>query len=374
MNNQNLLVLNYLNQSIVESQLERANNYSTHLSIAKFDLKFIPEEGDSFKEIMKFIHSFLDYTPIIYDGGSSFLIFLHDTKLHSAVMTIKNLFMSIKIQYQTEIKGAGITAYEDKEHINELIERVHKLYMKSKISKTKEILYATKYFEYGSSQNREQFASLFVKEPKINVYGFFKEAPLVHQAEVTDFVGMSMVIRANKEYISFLKKQEFVYLEHKMVPDIMRADIITIDANTSMLELNNIKFLDNSPVHRKNIRVTPHKPTLALLEFEEELYAEGLVSDISKNSILFTTQLSKIEEVQTKKLQNKKFNFSFHLESSNNVVHSIKVKAMVYKIFGNQIVLNIYPSPNVQEEINEYIALCQNLLLLEIQGKALPRG
>ena len=368
MNNNSMLISSYLNQAIVEAQIERAKNYHTHLAMVKLDLPFVPDEGLAFKEMMGFMHSFLDFSPIINDGGSSFVLFMHDTKLHTAVMTIKNMLMSIRIKYGTSVKGVGITALEEGEETQQLQERLHTLYMKSKISKAKDIFYATSSFEYGSGEVEKSLLSIFTKEPKIKVYGFYKEAPMVHEAEVLEFDANMFNLRLPKKYLNFLKRKEFVFLEHPSVPDIMRADIISIDINHSMINLSQVKFLDNSPVHRKNIRVTPHKPVQALLTYEEEFQMEGLISDISKNSILLTTQLSKVEEIQAKKLQNKKFNLSFHIESVDKQVHSIVVSAMIFKTTGNQVILNIYPSPEAQREMTEYIMMCQNLLLLEAQG------
>ncbi len=367
MNNNSILLSNYLNQAIMEAQIERAQNYHTHLAMVKLDLPFEPNEGHIFKEIVGFIHSFLDFSPIINDGGSSFILFMHDTKLHTAVMTIKNMLMSIKIKYGTTVKGVGITALEEKEDLQAFQERLHTLYMKSKISKSKEIFYATSSFEYGSGEVEKSLISIFTKEPKIKVYGFYKEAPMVHEAEVLDFDADMFKLRLSKEYLNFLKREEFVYLEHPSVPDIMRSDIISIDMNHSIINLSKVKFLDNSPVHRKNIRVTPHKPVQALMTYEEEFQMEALVSDISKNSILLTTQLNKAEEIQAKALQNKKFLLSFHIESVDRQVYAIEVQTMIFKITGNQVIVNIYPTPEAQREITEYITMCQNLLLLEAQ-------
>ena len=368
MHNNSMLVLSYVNQAIMEAQIERAQNYNTHLAMVKLDLPFVPSQGQTFKEMMSFMHSFLDFSPIISDGGSSFILFLHDTKLHTAVMTIKNMLMSIKIKYAMSVKGVGITALEEGEKLETLQSRLHTLYMKSKISKTKEIFYATSSFEYGSGEVEKSLMSIFTKDPAIKVYGFYKEAPMVHEAKVLEFDTTAFSLRLPKEYLSFLKREEFVYLEHPLVPDIMRTDIISIDMNHSVINLGKVKFLDNSPVHRKNIRVTPHKPVQALMTYEEEFQLEGIISDISKNSILLTTQLNKIEELHAKELQSKTFVLSFHIESADKLVHAINVKAMIFKTSGNQVVLNIYPTPEAQREITEYITMCQNLLLLEAQS------
>ncbi|MCH9813275.1 MAG: hypothetical protein K0U47_04955 [Epsilonproteobacteria bacterium] len=367
MTNQSLMIANYINHAFIESQLERADSYNSQLCVVKFELKFDPKEGDRFKEIVSFMYSFLGYTPIVYEGGEHFLIFIHESKLHNVVMTIKNMTMSVKIKYGLNVHNIGITAYDQSDDKNELIGRVHKFFMKSKINKEIDIYYGTKFFEYSHTGNFENIRSIITQEPMLNLYGFYKEAPLMSKVEIIDFNSGIMNVKAHKEYLLFFKKQEFIYIEHVMIPDIMRAEITKINFDNGEIELDNLKFLDNSPVHRKNVRVTPHRPIQATVEFESEFYMDGLIADISKNSILLTTQLSKIEEIQAKGLQTKSFELKFHLDSQDNSA-SINVRAMIYKTFGNQIVLNIYPSSEMENEIIDYIAMCQNLLLLEVKG------
>jgi len=368
MTNNSLLITNYINHAFIESQIERANNYNSHLCVVKFDLKFDPNKANEFKEIISFMYEFLGYTPIINEGSNNFLIFIHESKIHNVVMTVKNMLMSIKIKFGIKINNIGLTAYDKSDDKNALIERVHTFFMKSKISKDTDVYYGTKFFEYSSNNNFDNIRSIFTQEPHLNLYGFYKETPLLSKVSVEDYDKGTLKANANAEYLPFLKKQEFVYVEHTMIPDIMRGDITNINFNSGVIEIDNLKFLDNSPVHRKNIRVTPHRPIQAILDCEEEFHMEGLVADISKNSILLTTQLAKIEELQAKGLHTKSFQLKFHLESVNNSSFSVDVKAMVYKVFGNQIVLNIYPAPDVNTAISEYITMCQNMLLLEVQG------
>ncbi len=368
MTNNSLLIANYMNHSFIESQIERSVNYSSHLCIIKFELKFAPNKANEFKEVMSFMYTFLGYTPIVYESSNNFLIFIHESKIHNVVMTMKNMLMSVKIKFGVSVKNVGITAYDQSDDKNSLIERVHTFFMKSKISKVIDIYYGTKFFEYSHNGDFDNIRSIYTQEPHLNLYGFYKEAPLMSKVIVQDYKNGTLQAKANQEYLPFLKKQEFVYIEHTMIPDIMRADITNINFNSGIIALDNMKFLDNSPVHRKNIRVAPYRPIQAILECEEEFYAEGLVADISKNSILITSQLAKIEELQAKGLHTKSFQLRFHLDGANNSSVAIDVKAMIYKIFGNQIVLNIYPTPETETAIAEYIAMCQNMLLLEVRG------
>ncbi len=368
MTNQSIIINNVVNQAFIQSQLQRSKDFSTPMCAVKFELKFDPKEGAKYQDIFSFIYSYLNFTPIIYEGGNSYLLFIHESKIHTVVSTLKNMFTSLKIKYGTTIDTVGVTNYDEDDDVNSLLERVHRFMLKSKLSKGNTIYYGTRYFDYSHNGDFENLSEIFTQSPQINVYGFYKEVPLSNKVQVIESKMGYAKVRTTKEYLPFIKKQEYVYLEHSMIPDILRADVMHIDYADNLVELSNFKFLDNSPVHRKNIRVTPHRPIQAKLEIEGEIYIEGIIADISKNSILFTTQLSKIEEIQVKGLYNKTFIIQFPIEDADNQVHNLEMKAMIYKVFGNQIVLNIYPTLEAQNFIMEYITMCQNLLLLEIMG------
>lgn len=370
MTNQSIIISNVINQAFIHSQLQRSKDFATPMCAVKFELKFDPKEGAKYQKIFSFIYSYLNFTPIVYEGGNSYLLFIHENKIHTVVSTLKNMFTSIKIKFGVEINTVGVTNYDEKDDVTSLLERLHRFLMKAKLNRNSSIYYGTRYFDYSHNGDFENLSHIFIQSPKVTVYGFYKEVPLSNKVEIVESKMGYAKIRTSKEYLPFMKKQEYLYLEHSMIPDILKADIMHIDYQDRLVELSNFKFLDNSPVHRKNIRVTPHRPVKAILEYEGEIYIEGLLADISKNSILFTTQLNKIEEIQVKGLHAKTFMLKFHIEDMESQMRSLEMKAMIYKIFGNQIVLNIYPSLEAQNVIMEYITMCQNMLLLEIKGGA----
>ena len=370
MTNQSIIINNVVNQAFIQSQLQRSRDFSAPMCAVKFELKFDPKEGAKYQQIFSFIYSYLNFTPIIYEGGNSYLLFIHESKIHTVVSTLKNMFTSIKIKYGVYLNTVGVTNFDEEDDVSSLLERVHRFMLKSKISRNNAIYYGTRYFDYSHNGDFENLSQIFTQSPHLNVYGFYKEVPLSNKVEVVESKMGYAKVKTTKEFIPFLKRQEYVYLEHNMIPDILRADIMHIDYQSNLVELSNFKFLDNSPVHRKNIRVTPHRPLQASIEHDGEIFIEGLVADISKNSILFTTQLNKIEEIQVKGLHTKTFILKFHIEDIDNQIRNLEMKAMIYKIFGNQIVLNIYPTLEAQNYIMEYITMCQNLLLLEIKGTA----
>jgi len=368
MNNNNILEMKYQIHSIIESITSRARRDGDTLSIAKLTLEFSPQNGQEFKRLLSFIYEFLDYATFVSIGNGQYIFFLERTKIHTAVITLKNMLLSASIQFKDQIKGIGVTTLEKNENFEESLKRAMKLCDSSIKTEPTIVHYATSNFTYSDKDDINGLKSIFVKEPKITAYGFYKEAPMMQDGEIIEYNDSEFIIKLPKEYLTFLKKESFVYLENLLVPDIMKSDIIKIDMDRSLLHLSEVKFLDDSPVHRKNIRVTPHRPIKATLSHESDFTATSIVSDLSKNSILLTTQLPKIEELLAKDLRNEKFDLHFFIEEDNGEKEEIYLKSMIFKITGNQIILSINPDTQTESILHEYIQKCQKLLLLEARG------
>jgi len=360
--------MQYQNDAIKEALSQKARRDEENLTIVKISLNFDPKEGDEFKNLLNYIYSFLDYAPFIALSNGQYLFFMERTKIHTAVITLKNMLLSTNITFKDQIKGIGVTTFEKDEELEESISRASKLLDSSMQTNPVQIHYATSSFAYSDKEAMNGLNSIFVKEPNIIVYSFYKEAPIMQDGQILEYSENTFIIKLQKEFLSFLKRESFVYLENELVPDIMKTDIIKIDIQNSILHLGEIKFLDDSPVHRKNIRVTPYRPVKCSFGYEDEFISDAIISDISINSILATTQLSKIEEIQAKELKNKKFSITFSLSEDDTDENQIKINAKILKITGNQIVFSTYPDTDAQKMILEYILKCQKILLLEAQG------
>ncbi len=368
MTNASTLEMRYQIQAIIESHLTKSKRNDTPLSIAKIILKFDPKEGDTFQQLLSFMYDFLDYAPFVGIGNGQYFFLMEDTKIHTAVIALKNMLVSANITYNGQILGVGVTTVEKSEKLEETFTRVTRLCESSAKTQPREVHYATSNFSYSDKNAPNGLRSIFVKEPRISVYGFYKEAPMIQNGEIIEYNEHEFILKLSKEYLGFLKREAFVYLENALVPDIMQSNIIKIDMEKSYLYLGEIKFMDDSPVHRKNIRVTPHRPIKATLTHSDDFLASTIVANISENAVLLTTQLPKIEELLAKDLRNRKFDLHFFIENDDESKEEIYLNAMIFKITGNQIVLNIYPDSQTQTIIQEYILKCQKLLLLEAQG------
>ena len=357
------LVLSYLNSSITESEIENAKKYELDLCIIKFEIK--ENNSKKYKEILKFVNSYFDFLGIVPDTNSSFLIFVRNIKLHAVVLMVKNLNLALKLNLNTSLKYVGITNLDKNDDINSVIERLNKYTTKAKLTNS-EVYYGTRDMDFNDSDINLLY-KVFESQKDINIYGLFHDAPIRIPATVYKMGEGFTQFKVPKEYLSFLKKQPILYFEHKNVADIFSATVLSVDFENDIVEVGDMKFIDHSPLHRKQLRISPLKPLKAILSYKD-FAINGFISDLSANSILFTTEIHNINELEKENIKDKTFEFMFELDLFGNIF-DIKVKAKIFRVNGNQLVLNIFCSSETQKIINEYINMSYQQLLLQVQGK-----
>jgi len=357
------MILSYLNSSITEAEIENAKKYSLDLSIIKFEIK--EEESQKYKDILKFIDTYFDFLGIVPDTNNSFLIFARNIKLHAVVLMVKNLNLALKLNFSTELKNVAITSLDEEDEISDVIERLNRYYTKAKLIK-KDIYYGTRDLDFNDS-NVNVLKKVFKEDKNINIYGLFHDAPIKIEALIEEIGDGYTKFKAPKEYLSFLQKQPVLYFEHSSVADVFSASVLNVDFDSDTLEVGDLKFVDHSPIHRKQLRVAPVKALKATLSYEN-FAISGFISDLSISSILFTTEIQNIGELQKEDILNKTFTLMFELELFGNSF-DINVKATIFRTKGNQLVLNIFADSETQRVINEYINMSYQQLLLQVQGK-----
>jgi len=361
----NNLIFNYLNSAFVEAEVENAISHHVNLTAVKFDI--VEENSSKLKDIIKFIYSYLDFKPLLYEQGDSYVVYMQHIKLHTSVLTIKNLMMSLKLKFGIELKNVAITEFSNDDDIESFLDRLNKFYMKGKLSRNQQIYYGTKDLDFNNI-NSSEINKILNHNPKIDIYGLFQDSPIKIEATIASHSKELSTIEVKKDFLQFLNKQQLLYIEHKDIPDIFTVIPMNVDFDKSILEVGEFKFVDHSPLHRKNTRVAPHKSITAKLIYGD-FEIIGLISDISKNSILFSTEIQNIEMIKQENMDNRSFDLTFILDDLHKNSFNIDVKATIFKTMGNQLVLNIHTTRETKGIIKEYINMCYQLLLLQVQGK-----
>ncbi|NPA82014.1 MAG: hypothetical protein GXO31_05350 [Epsilonproteobacteria bacterium] len=360
-------LIELVNGAIIESQMIFAKEHKIPLCIARMEYEKQPITEERFKDSIAFVHAFIDYNPLLLDRDNTYLLFLKDVRIHSAVKMMKKLIFSLKIKFSIKINRISVTLVDESDSLFTLMERLDRYFLLIKTSKNEKIFYGTKDFDFLAEQNKmELLNSIFKKDPEIKVYNFFKNIPLIEEARVTKFSDDFLQIKIDSSKLSFYKKDKSIYLEHNLLPDILKADIFKIDLMNSIISLYNIEFLDSSPVDREEIRVKPHKNITASVSYANRVLFEGMIVDISINSVLIATQLAKLERFKNVQTENIEFDIKFDLPFPNKTV-LIKVKGKIVKMMGNQVVFTITPNAVTKSKLSSYISLRQHQLIAELE-------
>ncbi len=362
----NEAVTELVNEAIIESQMVFSKEHSIPLCIARIEYR--PDnDKEKFKDVIAFIHAFIDYNPILTDKDDTYIIFLKNVRIHTAVKMMKKLIFSLKIKYSAKIKGISLTSVDYEDTLFSLLERLDRYFLLLKNSKEEEIFYGTKDFDFLAEKDKTAILSkIFKKDPHIKLHNFFKNIPLVEKATIQNFQKDLLQIKINPQKLSFYKREKSIYLEHNLLPDILKADIFKIDFSNSLLYLYNLEFLDSSPVDREDIRVKPHKTVIAQVGYAGKQLFEGIIVDLSINSILLATQLAKLEKISSINIDNIEFDLKFSLPFGNKE-SVIVVKGKIYKILGNQVVFNIIPNTVQKSKLSAYISNRQHELIKELE-------
>ncbi len=364
----NSRLIELVNGAIVESQMIFAKEHKIPLCIARIEYERQKIKEDTFKDSIAFIHAFIDYNPLLLDKDNTYLLFLKDVKIHSAVRMMKKLIFSLKIKFSIRIGRISVTLVDESDSLFTLMERLDRYFLMIKTSKNEKIFYGTKDFDFLAEHDKTKLLnSIFKKDPAIKVYNFFKNIPLIEDAKVLKITDDILQIKIDSSKLAFYKSGKSLYMEHNLLPDILKANILKIDFPNSILYLSQMEFMDSSPVDREEIRVKPHKNILVKVFYSDKLLFEGLIVDLSISSVLIATQLSKLKKFNNiKDIEDIEFSIKFDLPLSEKTF-LISVTGKIVKIMGNQVVFSITPNAVSKSKLSSYISFRQHQLINELE-------
>ncbi len=366
--NRAIKINDYLNRGIIEANLSFAKENRTFFSLVKFSYKMDEEDAFTFKDLIAFIHIQTDFSPILYLENDAFALFLKDTRIYQAKALINRLNYHIGNRFDFEIKDIGITTNDNNDTYKTLMDRVDKYFVMSKLSSSKKIFYGTVDFDYYDNMDPlKAFKSIFRKSNKISLNNIYSGLPISENAKIEGFSEGIMQVSIKTDKLSFYKKERFTFLQHDLIPDIIKADIIKIDPSKQLVILGNLTILSDSPVARSDIRIIPTHKIYSILTIGNRKIAEGQIASMSESSISISSSANQITEILNKDIFHKELLIKFQLKNSKNISSPIKIRAFIFGIVDNNIIVTISPTATEKTALRAYIANQQNQVLLKLK-------
>ncbi|MDD3462549.1 MAG: hypothetical protein PHW07_02775 [Sulfurospirillaceae bacterium] len=293
---------------------------------------------------------------------------MRDYKIHNAKSMLQKLDTNIKQKFKVELSAIGVTMFDEEDTLKSLLDRLDKYFVMSKLSSRKKIFYGTACFDFYESQNKKDaLISMFKKKSEVTLCNFFNGIPIKEEANVLKMDDGIAQVKVESPKIAFYAKEEFTFLQHDQIPNIIKANIIKTDPVRSLIILNNLEFLDTSPVDRSGIRVMPDKDIFSSLSHAKKRIIDAMLINISESSVALKAKITDIEKLLEKTFLNKEMELEFQLPTEKSFLTKVIVKAFIFSIMNDMIVVNIQPNPAMRAKIRQYIGLRQNALLVDLK-------
>jgi hypothetical protein len=358
----------YLNKGVLEASMEFAKTHETPLCIAKFGFEVDLEDGFFFKNLIALIHEQIGFNPILHFGNDTFVLILRDTKIHSAKTMLQKVDHAIKQKFKIELKTIGITLFDANDTYKSFLDRLDKYYVMSKLSTRKKIFYGTLDFDFYETSNRNDLlATILKKQNHATLHNLFNGIPIKEEVVIAKFDEGIAQVRVNSAKIHFYTKEDFTFIQHELIPNIIKARIIKVDPAKSLVVLSHLEFLDASPVERGDIRVQPEKRINGTLLFNKIKLLDATVATISESSIALNAKIVDVEKLLHTNMVEKELEVEFQIPTDKNFLTKISSKATVFSIVNEMIILNIQPTVFMKSKLRQYIALRQNGLLVDLK-------
>ena len=362
------IVNDYIIRAMIEANLQSAKENHTTFSVVKFAYTIDLEDTYGFKDFIAYIHTNTNFSPILYQGHDTFLIFLNDTKILNAKTLMRELNLKIKQIFRFEIQQIGITSSDPLDTYKKLMDRVDKYFVMAKFSNTKNIFYGTADFDFhNASDPINALQNIFKKSNKVTLNNIYKGIPINEDVDISGFSNGILQVRIPRSMLSFYKKERFTFIRHDLIPDVIKADILTVDYFKLVLILGNLKYFPTSPVERKSARIYPAQKIHAILSWNKKKILSGHIISISENATSIEVPEGILDEKFDKSLLHKALHIQFQFVNKKNFLSLIDITAYIFSIHDNIIVLNILPTADEIERIRHYIEVQQTKLLTDLK-------
>jgi hypothetical protein len=368
MGNREFKINQFINRGVIESNIEFAQNHNTPLSIVKFGYDVDLEDGFFFKDIISFIHSYSDFNSILQQPNDTFIIFLRDCKIHEAKSIVTQMIQKIKYKFKTDIEHVGITLLDESDNYKTLLDRLDKYYVMSKLSSRKKTFYGTLDFDFYETQSdKKVLENIFKKSNEVKLFNFYQGLPITEKVKVLKFDQGLIQLKIDPIKFPFYENEKFTFIQHDLIPTIIKASIIKIEPNKSLMLLGNLEFIDSSPVERSGIRVEPERDIYTSLSLNNKKILDGNIASISENSIVLNVKAENIKFLSEQPLWNTELTLQFQMPTKKSFLAMIKTKALIYSIVDDKVVLNIIPNRLIKSKLRNYISLRQSDALLNLK-------
>ncbi len=360
-----------LNRGIVKSHIRFAKRNGVSLAMLCFEMNLPEPEEKSFESAVISLQELTDFSVLMLCEKGMLFTFLKDLHLHRAVQVAKSIQETLLKDTGAVMKHAALTIVDKEDDYDSLMGRMERYMEEARLFGEGKICYGTAKYDFCTKGGEEEiFANFFSDQKGVTLYNFYNGMPLSEDATVLSYTDRLLRLKTSLAKAAFLKNEPFTFIKHPLLPDTLKADIVSAMPNRAEVVLTNLRFIDKSPVDRENIRVMPDEPIDVTIECADGTEVYGTIHSLAVNSIAIKLKDPK-EADRCFSGSETHVMLAFDLKEQQQRKAHVRISAVLFSREQDQAVFAIYPNHFFKQKIEGYIALQQSRLITIMQKMVL---
>ncbi len=360
-----------LNRGIIKSHIGFVKRNGVSLAVLCLSLDVPNGDEERFEKGVAVLQDLTDFSALLLCERGRLITFLKDLHLHRAVQVAKNIEERLLKESGVGVKYGALTIVDEGESYDTLVGRLERYMEQAEKFGEGKICYGTAKYDFCTKGGEDEiFANFFSDQKTVTLYNFYNGMPLSEDVTVLGYGEKLLRLKTSLAKAAFLKNEPFTFLKHPLLPDTIKADIVSAMPNRAEVVLTNLRFIDKSPVDRENIRVLPDEEIEITIECADGTELYGTIHSLAVNSL--AVKLKNPEEAK-RSLAGSETHvmLDFDLKEQQQKMVHLRVSAVLFSFDGEQAVFSIYPNHFFKQKIEGYIALQQSRLITIMQKMVL---
>ncbi len=358
-------------RSVVKSYINLVKQKNTPIAVVCFGLNLSSQAEEKLEKIIILLEQINNFSPVYQCESGLYFTFFRNMQLHHSVQVLKTFNENIEKLHEISISYGALTIIDENDTYENLMFRISKYIDHACIIGGGKIRYGTSQYDFSTKKDEEDILkNFFISSSRAKLYNFYNGIPLSEEVEILSYSNGMLRIKVSFGKATFLKNETFTFLRHELLPDTLKADIINTFPKQGEVVLSNLRFIEESPVDRTNIRAKPDNPIPILIKHNNDTVINGTIQSISVNTVAVKIENQKIPNSYFESA-NTHFMLIFKLQNSKGNDINIRIVGIYLARNDDQVIFTTHMSRFLRQKIENYIKLQQTKLMTIVQKMVL---
>lgn len=211
------------------------------------------------------------------------------------------------------------------------------------------------------------FSSLRNEQKPVTMYNTYRGLPFNYDADILAVEQGNIATRVHRHQAISMAMEGCTHLHASTFPQVIRANVVEVDFRKKQAVLNDFSAAGDSVGKRINVRVQPSESLEAEI-YDGRRQIRGRIADLSANGMCIFTYSAYMYVLSFG--VNREVNVDFKPPSAEAIIRTSGVITNISDQQGSylhRLGLKIFPSPEIEPLLEEYITKQQQAILQEME-------